>query len=376
MKKRLLSTLLCLCMVFALLPAAALAATSHTPYQEARSLYARGLFNGYDNTGSNFGLEDPLTREQALILLIRLLGEESAAKAWTGAAPFTDVPEDSFARPYIGYAKEKGYTSGIGGGAFGLGQRADQKNMVVFALRGLGYSDGGEAPDFTYAGCLDKAVELEILESNQEVADFNRGDAVQILFNAMSTPLADHTNTLSGKLEAAGIVTREQTQKALEILLDPAEREAPAKPVEQTKPASTATTEDPLPPEDYTKSPAWYMSVKAPKEKTNANLVGDLEALWQWREKMNGEYTEPVMIRDNDLSEELYARVRALNSYVQYLARVEDMRNRGDDRLEQAYTNSAQEMKDSDAYKRATASDLTPLKPHLSDEAIAFYGLQ
>ena len=358
-----------------------------TTYQAARALYALGLFNGYDNTGTNFGLDDSLTREQALILLIRLLGEEPAAKAWTGAAPFVDVPEDSFARPYIGYAKEKGYTSGIGKGAFGLGQRADQKNMVVFALRGLGYTDGGAAPDFTYAGCLDKAVELAFIDSNQTIADFNRGDAVDILFGALGATVKGGNQDLLTKLQTGGVLTQEQINKAAAILEDPAEREAPAKPAEsakpaetekpaeQAKPVSTGTTEDPLPPEDYAKSPAWYISLKRPENKTNANLVGDYEALEQWKAKMNGKYTEPVLVRAEELGSELFGRVGALDKYASYMIEAEDMRKQGNDHWEQSYTSQAEHWKNTDFGKNAMASDLAPLKPYLDDKTIEFFGL-
>ena len=363
------------------------AAADVTTYQAARALYALGLFNGYDNTGTNFGLEDSLTREQALILLIRLLGEESTAKVWTGTAPFTDVPSDSFARPYIGYAKEKGYTSGTGGGAFGLGQRADQKNMVVFALRGLGYSDSGAAPDFTYAGCLDRAVELGVIDTNQSIADFNRGDAVDILFGALGAQVKGGTQDLLTKLQSGGVLTQEQINKAAAILEDPAEREAPAKPAEQTKPAeepkpaepekpaSPAATEDPLPPKDLPKSVAWVNALPQPSLKTNAYLVGDYETLEQWSYENFDYVGDPVDGRRDAMRRELNARVRALNDYVKFLARAEECREYGNEKAAQDYANMAQEMKDSDAYKRAMASDQTPLKPYLSDEAIAFYGL-
>ena len=72
MKKRLFSLALALCLCLALLPATATATEQQE--KQARVLFALGLFNGYDSTGTNFGLGDSLPREQALILLIRLLG--------------------------------------------------------------------------------------------------------------------------------------------------------------------------------------------------------------------------------------------------------------------------------------------------------------
>lgn len=185
---------------------------------QAKALYELGLFQGYDNSGNNFGLDDPVTREQGLVLLIRLLGEEQAAKAWTGAAPFTDVPDSNWARAYIGYAKEKGYTNGVGNNQFGLGGYTTTKQMVTFALRGLDYSADGSNPDFTFQGCMAFAVSKGILTSEQEATSFDRGDAVEILFSALGANVKSQDYDLLSKLMNQGSVTQAQYDKAMAIV--------------------------------------------------------------------------------------------------------------------------------------------------------------
>ena len=69
----------------------------------------KGTFTGY---GEGFDLEAAPTRLQALIMFIRVLGEEEQALAWSGTTPFKDIEKGSQAEHYVGYAYEKGYTNG------------------------------------------------------------------------------------------------------------------------------------------------------------------------------------------------------------------------------------------------------------------------
>ena len=60
----------------------------------ASSLKTLGLFRGSDTAyGEGFDLEKAPTRMEALIMLIRLLGEEKEALACTAPFPFTDIPD-------------------------------------------------------------------------------------------------------------------------------------------------------------------------------------------------------------------------------------------------------------------------------------------
>ena len=111
MKKRVLCLILTLVMIFALVPSAA--AASDEAAEAAEALYELGLFKG---TGTNsdgtpiFDLDKTPTRNQAIIMLVRLLGKEEEAKAGTWKIPFTNVADAM--RPYIGYAYTNGLTNG------------------------------------------------------------------------------------------------------------------------------------------------------------------------------------------------------------------------------------------------------------------------
>ena len=212
--KRVLSALLATVLAVSLFTVPTTAATSEETLQ-AKVLYELGLFKGYDTSGTNFGLDDSMTRQQALVILIRLLGEEKAALAWTGEKPYSDVPSDSTMLPYIGYAKDKGYTKGIGNGKFGMGQLANMNQMTTFALRGLGYSDADG--DFTIATSVPFAKTLGVLDSDKPVANFDRGNAVDILFGAIGANVKGQEYDLLSKLMNQGAVTQAQYDKAMAI---------------------------------------------------------------------------------------------------------------------------------------------------------------
>ena len=99
MKKKCMCLFLILIIMLALLPSASAASTKAT--HAADALYELGLFKG---TGTNadgtpiFDLDKTPTRNQAVIMLVRLLGKEEEALSGTWELPFTDVEQDSLSQ--------------------------------------------------------------------------------------------------------------------------------------------------------------------------------------------------------------------------------------------------------------------------------------
>lgn len=216
--KRAFSLLLAVMLTFGLLTISASAAGSTAQRElEAKSLFAMGLFKGYDETGTNFGLNDRVTREQALVILIRMLGLEKEALNWTGGQPYADVLDGNWAKSYIGYAKAKGLTVGIGNNQFGIGRYANMQEMTIFALRGLGYSDASDIKDFNWNTSLNFAKSKGILSSDQAVSPFTRGEAVDIIFGSMAANVKGQDYDLLSKLMNQGVVTQAQYDKAMGI---------------------------------------------------------------------------------------------------------------------------------------------------------------
>ena len=168
----------------------------------------QGSFTGY---GSGYDLEVSPTRLQALIMFIRVLGEENAALAWSGTTPFTDITPGTQAAQYVGYAYEKGYTNGYTATTFqpSLGITANQ--YVEFMLRALGYSSSGNT---NLSDTLDRACASGVLNSNEAASlrsgTFLRADLVYVSYYALDAMVSDGSGTLGSVLLNKGVFTRQE----------------------------------------------------------------------------------------------------------------------------------------------------------------------
>ena len=190
---KLKQTALCLALALALLlalaaPAAAVDAARDYSREEqmAYALKALGLFQGYGPTA--LGLEETPTRIQALVMMIRLMGLEDQALAFAGEAHFDDVPADSWAAPYVGYAYEAGMTKGQSENWFGGDAPADARTYLTFVLRALGYQEG-EGGDFLWSSPIGLAQQLGIAPDYLRFSDFRRADVVTVSYAALGAKL-------------------------------------------------------------------------------------------------------------------------------------------------------------------------------------------
>lgn len=194
MKKRIFSILL-----VALLFCGIVTPVSAANGQEenaAEMLYTLGLFKG---TGTNpdgtpiFDLDKIPTRNQAIIMLIRLLGKEDEALAGTWEIPFTDVSESM--RPYVGYAYANGLTNGTSATTYSGANTIKSTHYVVFVLRALGYKDG---VDFQWDNAWEFAKEIYLNPNGTYTAAsrFNRGDVAILSRNALKLRMKDSNTRL------------------------------------------------------------------------------------------------------------------------------------------------------------------------------------
>ena len=173
--------------------------------EEAELLSELGIFRG-SNLG--FELERVPTRQEALIMLIRLLGEEEEALAYTGKSPFTDLTGWLEGRNYIHYGSAMGYTNGIDAVTFNQYGAASRHVYLTYVLRALGYDD--KAGDFVWNTTSDDlAVEIGLLTSRQLTAmkesGFYRDHVVLISKNALTAELKDGSMTLGEQLAMNGV---------------------------------------------------------------------------------------------------------------------------------------------------------------------------
>lgn len=176
----------------------------------------KGSFTGY---GEGFDLELVPTRLQALIMFIRVLGEEDEALAWTGTTHFTDISKGSQAEKYVGYAYEKGYTNGYNATQFKPGNAVNAYQYTEFVLRAMGYSS---VANTNLADTLDRAVKAGVLTPGEATVlqrdRFLRADLVYISYYALGADLPDGEQTLAEMLMDKDVFTKRVWREANELV--------------------------------------------------------------------------------------------------------------------------------------------------------------
>lgn len=147
MKRKLVSLLLALSMVFSLLPIQAFAADkgkavdTANPFEDVKQgswyydavqyVRANGLFYGTSKT--TFEPGGTMTRGMFVTVLGRMAGVDP--DDYTGPSGFSDVPEDAYYAPYVAWAAKYGVTAGTGGGTFSPNANIDRQQMAAFFVR-------------------------------------------------------------------------------------------------------------------------------------------------------------------------------------------------------------------------------------------------
>ena len=179
----------------------------YEPYADA--LHHLGLFNGSDK---GYELERSPSRQESLIMLIRLLGEEREALAADPVTPFADLTDWVDGQRYVAYGYRMRYTNGTGSTTFSPTASATLEQYLTFVLRSLGYKDG---VDFVWdSTSRDLAVRIGLLteaELSGIARDgFKRDHVVAISYRALDCDLQDGSGTLADRLVNAGVVTARQ----------------------------------------------------------------------------------------------------------------------------------------------------------------------
>ena len=172
----------------------------------------KGSFTGY---GQGFDLEVAPTRLQALIMFIRVLGEEEQALAWTGTTPFTDIQKGSQAEKYVGYAYSMGYTNGYSATQFKPAGAVNAWQYTEFILRAMGYSS---AANTNLADTLTRAQTAGVLTAGEaemlQRDKFLRAELVYVSYYALDAWLPDGSRTLGDLLQEKGVFTSWEREDA------------------------------------------------------------------------------------------------------------------------------------------------------------------
>ena len=187
----------------------------YTAYADALRLL--GLFQG---SNKGYELERCPSRVEALIMLIRLLGEENAALTGSAVSPFNDLNIWEQGKNYIAYGYRMRYTNGMSATAFGPNLNGTLEQYLTFVLRSLDYQDG---VDFVWnTSSRDLAQSLGLLTYDELVAiqrdGFKRDHVALISFRALDCPLRDGSGTLADRLVEAGVLTWDMLAAAEDLI--------------------------------------------------------------------------------------------------------------------------------------------------------------
>lgn len=187
----------------------------YTAYADALRLL--GLFQG---SNKGYELERCPSRVEALIMLIRLLGEENAALTGSAVSPFNDLNIWEQGKNYIAYGYRMRYTNGMSATTFGPNLNGTLEQYLTFVLRSLDYQDG---VDFVWnTSSRDLAQSLGLLTYDELVAiqrdGFKRDHVALISFRALDCPLRDGSGTLADRLVEAGVLTWDMLAAAEDLI--------------------------------------------------------------------------------------------------------------------------------------------------------------
>lgn len=187
----------------------------------ATALKTLHLFKGsYTGYGQGFDLEVPPTRIQALIMFIRVLGEEDAALASPNSTPFTDIYPGSLSEKYVSYAYEKGYTNGYTTTLFKPNQTITATQYMEFLLRALGYSSTSNTDLSStlingYRNDVITDSELSILQTDP----FLRAELVYLSYYGLDADMAGTHLSLRNVLMDKGVFTQAESSAADGLIL-------------------------------------------------------------------------------------------------------------------------------------------------------------
>lgn len=188
------------------------AALYTTPTEKAEALNRIGILKGTDG---NYRLNEQISRSEATAFIVRLLGKEEyilANTAQFSKTNFSDVPATAWFAPYVGYLTNLGYLSGGTDGKFSPNSYITEKAFIKLILCSLNYTPD---LDFNWDGIYRKAVEIGLITDLYYIArtddnvNYTRGEAINLLYNALSLPTKGSDLPLFRQLIQSGEMSKD-----------------------------------------------------------------------------------------------------------------------------------------------------------------------
>lgn len=175
---------------------------------KANTLYELGLFRGTD---TGYDLDKTLTREQAVTILVRLLGEEENVLGAEFDEKFTDVESTRWSYPYIMYCYENNITKGTGEDTFSPEDEVTAEQFVTLVMRLMGYED--IEPDVALLESVYiNMLNTDVVRTLEKQASFLRDDMVYVVYRSLMCNMSDGIR-LAEFLAEKGVITKKEAKQ-------------------------------------------------------------------------------------------------------------------------------------------------------------------
>lgn len=180
--------------------------------EPSEGLYRLGLMKGVGTLESgepDFALDQTLTRQEALTLIVRVLGHGREAEAIGYAHPFTDVAP--WASGAVGYAYQMNIAQGVSPDTFNAKGLVTGRELVTFILRALGF---GKSFNWETACTASDGLGITHGQFGGGTEPITRGDAAEVFYNVLSFRHKGSVKSLAQNLVETGVITRALAEEA------------------------------------------------------------------------------------------------------------------------------------------------------------------
>ena len=211
--KRFLSFILASLMVLGMFVFTTSAAEESDYTEAAHHLAAIGILKGDEN--GNLMLDENVTRYQAALFFVQAITGKTDPSVWNAdkSAIFSDVPEYGTA---IDYLAGLGYIIGRGNGIYGYHDNITYQDMLVLAVRTLGYETKDMSYPYGYILAAQKLGLTDNIDSVNYKAYLTRGETAQLVWDMLGTEIA-FIDPLTGDIVYPG----KQDESAYGVVVGP-----------------------------------------------------------------------------------------------------------------------------------------------------------
>lgn len=216
--KSVLALILVVCLLLSYNLSTYASPTSATLQEKAEIL---GTLKILEGSNGNYLLNEKLTRAEAATFAVRILGQQlhvllNADTYRKESSIFPDVDASLWYAPYVGYCAKMGILSGDTTGKYRPNDYITEKSFIKIILSILGYEIN---TDYTWNSIYKKAYEVGLvtnllyISKEEDNVDFKRSDAVDIIYNALTTKEKSTGKELFYKLIDSGVITKSEAVK-------------------------------------------------------------------------------------------------------------------------------------------------------------------